>query len=401
MNVMFLAPQPFYKDRGTPIAIHNMLYLLSERGERVDVITYHEGEDIVYPNVSIHRIKGISFVENIPAGFSWKKILCDISMFFMVLWMASRKKYQLVHAVEESVFMALILKLLFKYPYVYDMDSSLAQQIIEQIGWLAPFRRVFAWFEGFAVNQAEAIVPVCDALAEVAEKHDPQKVFILRDVSLLEENGQKIEEDFRQELGILGPMLMYVGNLQPYQGIDLLLDSFARANKEYPNASLVIIGGSEANIHKYETMAQQLGIETNVFFVGPRPLEYLSMFLAQADILVSPRIKGTNTPMKVYSYLHSGKPMLATNMPTHTQVVDETTAALAEATPEAFAESMMALLADEALRERLGAAGRALVEEKYSYSVFHQRLNQIYDWLKSHFDDNVRGSKLFPSSNPL
>ena len=46
------------------------------------------------------------------------------------------------------------------------------------------------------------------------------------------------------------------------------------------------------------------------------------------DILVSPRIRGTNTPLKIYSYLRSGKPIVATDLLTHTQVLSPDVARL-------------------------------------------------------------------------
>ena len=47
--------------------------------------------------------------------------------------------------------------------------------------------------------------------------------------------------------------------------------------------------------------------------------------LLAADVLVSPRLKGLNTPMKIYSYLDSGSAVLATRLRTHTQVLDDGT----------------------------------------------------------------------------
>jgi glycosyltransferase involved in cell wall biosynthesis len=378
-----------------------MLQLLSERGEQVDVLTYHEGEDVFYDNVTITRIACLPFIKNIPAGFSLKKIICDVILLVWALAMASRKNYQLIHAIEESVFIALLLKFLFKVPFVYDMDSSLAQQMTEQYRWLSPLMPFFALFEGFAVRYAEAIVPVCDSLAEDAAKYDPRKIFILHDVSLLEDPELPPSEDLKAELGITGSMLMYVGNLQPYQGIDLLLESFAQALPSVPDASLVVIGGADANIEKYRALSAQLELGNSVHFVGPRPLEKLSMYLAQADILVSPRIKGKNTPMKVYSYLHSGKPLLATDMPTHTQVVDHKTAALAAPEATAYAEKMIALLQSEEMRARLGRAGHDLIEQKYSYPVFHKRFNQIYDWLSFRFAPSGNQRRIKYSNSSL
>lgn len=71
-------------------------------------------------------------------------------------------------------------------------------------------------------------------------------------------------------------------------------------------------------------------------FLGAQPVALLSaVYLAQADILVSPRSKGSNTPMKLYSYLASGKPILATNLWTHTQVLTAASAVLTEPRPRA------------------------------------------------------------------
>jgi hypothetical protein len=108
-------------------------------------------------------------------------------MFIKAVRLASRKRYDLIHAVEESVFMALILKWVFKVPYVYDMDSSLAQQMVEKYPVLAPFKLLFKRFERIAVRNAEAVTPVCDALAGVIQEHSPKKVAVLPDVSLLKD----------------------------------------------------------------------------------------------------------------------------------------------------------------------------------------------------------------------
>ena len=114
---------------------------------------------------------------------------------------------------------------------------------------------------------------------------------------------------------IAGPLLMYVGNLERYQGIDLLLDSFKLTLAHAAEARLVIIGGASEHITRYRQRARQLGVDMCVYFVGKRPVEDLAYYLAQADILVSPRIQGDNTPMKLYSYLDSGKALLATDLP--------------------------------------------------------------------------------------
>ncbi|NLG71730.1 MAG: glycosyltransferase family 4 protein [Chloroflexi bacterium] len=177
--------------------------------------------------------------------------------------------------------------------------------------------------------------------------------------------------------------MMYVGNLEDYQGIDLLLESFALAVKNARNnASLVIIGGKQADIQKYQALARSLNIHTRVHFLGPKPVENLADYLAQADILVSPRIKGKNTPMKIYSYLDSGKALLATNLPTHTQVLNDNVALLVDPSPRVFSHGVLRLVEDRYLRQKLGQAAKELVQERHTYTVFQETLNTLYDWIQ-------------------
>jgi glycosyltransferase involved in cell wall biosynthesis len=83
--------------------------------------------------------------------------------------------------------------------------------------------------------------------------------------------------------------------------------------------------------------------------------------------------------MKVYSYLDSGKAVLATDLPTHTQVLTNQVAQLAAVDPASFAKALLTLVQDPALRERLGQAGRQLVRDAYSPAAFNQKLNRLYD----------------------
>lgn len=187
----------------------------------------------------------------------------------------------------------------------------------------------------------------------------------------------------KSELGIAGLVIMYVGNLEEYQGIDLLLGSFAEALKRTQAADLVIIGGQPLDIERYKRAVGRLGIQTRVHFLGQKPLEELGRYLSAADILVSPRVKGSNTPMKLYSYLHSGKPVLATNLPTHTQLINENVALLVEPRIEEFSNGLVCLIKSPNLRGELGTAGRRFIEEGFTYEIFKEKLTSVFSWLES------------------
>jgi glycosyltransferase involved in cell wall biosynthesis len=381
MKILFLAPHPFYQERGTPIAVDMLLQVMSEHGEEVDVLTYHEGEDVSYRNVSIHRIAAPSFVTDVRPGFSWKKLVCDLLLFVKALGLVSRKRYDLVYAVEESAFMALAVKFLCGTPYVYDMDSSIAMQMLEKYPALKLVSAPMQWAEGLNVRFARAVVPVCEALADITRKFRPEKLVILNDVPLEPSSDSSTESDLRSELDLDGQIVLYVGNLEFYQGVDLLLDSFLETLKRTPNADLVIVGGVEEDVVKYRRKSQEMMIDHKVHLVGSRPVSDLPSYLSQADILVSPRISGNNTPMKLYSYLGSGKPVVATNLFTHTQVVDKQAAMLPEPNPQDFGEALCELIENAQLRASVGAAGKDLIERKYTFKVYKQKLESLLDWL--------------------
>lgn len=380
MRILLLAPHPFYQDRGTPIAVNLLLEALSGLGHEVDVLTYHEGADVSHPNVVIHRIRRPPFARGVPPGPSVKKILCDLAMAPRAVAMARRKRYDLVHAVEESVYMALWIRRRLGIPFVYDMDSSLAHQIAEKFPFLRWLLPLMAGAEGAAMRRAKAVVPVCDALADMARAAGASNVHLLRDISLLSPAAPAEVEAVRALWPRDGrTCFMYVGNLETYQGVDLMLKAFARFARTAPGAArLVLAGGKAADITRYTSMAATLGIGDSTQFLGPQPVSRLAALLDAADALVSPRAKGNNTPMKIYSYLASGKAILATDLPTHTQVLTPAVALLTTPDDEAMAAGMSRLAADATLRDRLGQAARSLADARYSAPVFRRTVAALY-----------------------
>jgi glycosyltransferase involved in cell wall biosynthesis len=175
-------------------------------------------------------------------------------------------------------------------------------------------------------------------------------------------------------------MVLYVGNLEHYQGIDLLLESVASVPRDLP-FGLVVAGGTDQAIALYKNKAAQLGVGDRVRFAGAKPFGKLPYYLAQADILVSPRIKGENTPMKIYSYLASGSPVLATNILSHTQVLDSSSAMLVDANASAMAAGLTQLVENPALREEIGRAGKTLATERYSLAAYKHKLREGYSRL--------------------
>ncbi|MGH7525780.1 MAG: glycosyltransferase family 4 protein [Gemmatimonadales bacterium] len=385
MKILLIAPHPFFQARGTPIAVRTVLEFLCARGHEVDLLTFHEGADVEIPNCRIFRIARVPGVRNVRPGFSFKKVVCDVFMFAKCLGMIRRTRYDLIHAVEEGAFIAAVMQALTGIPYVYDMDSSLAEQMVEAYPGLQFAFPALRRFEAVAVRRSLGVLTVCAALEDVALAHAPGKpVGRVEDTTLLPDASAFPDGDALLPRGAAdGPVAMYVGNLERYQGIDLLLDGFRHTLERVPDARLVIVGGREDDIHRYRSHASSLGILPAVYFLGPRPVALLGDLFRQADVLVSPRLKGLNTPMKIYSYLDSGTAVLATRLRTHTQVLSDEHAYLVDPEPRAFGGGLAHLLSDAGLRERLARQAKAYVQREFTPEAARRKLDTFYRTMES------------------
>ena len=382
MKILMLAPQPFYVERGTPIAVKWVAENLAAAGHAVDLVVFPFGQDITIPGVRIIRAARPVGVKRVGIGFSPQKVRCDITLVSAARRLLRENNYHVIHACEEAVFPALVLARRHRLPLVYDMDSSMADQLMEKWGWLKAFRWLLEGFEKRAVRGASLVLPVCRSLAEKVEAFAPGKPFsILHDQAMQFPPVPAGTEDLRAQLGLPGPLVLYVGNLEHYQGIDLLIDGFAAA-RAAGSASLVIIGGVENDVERYRAKVAALGLTGRVHLLGPRPLNRLSYYLEQADLLVSPRLRGVNTPMKVYSYLLAGRPVVATRIVSHTQVMEDDFACLVEPAPAALGRALDELLNDPARCARLGQAAARVARERHSAEAYRRTLLAAYQKLE-------------------
>jgi glycosyltransferase involved in cell wall biosynthesis len=390
VRILVLAPHPFFQARGTPLAVRRVLEFLSSRGHQLDLLTFHEGEDVEIPNCRIYRIARPLWIRNIRPGFSFKKVVCDLFMFVQCLRMIRKNHYDLIHAVEESAFIAAAMQRLAGIPYVYDMDSSLAEQLVDAYPSLQFAFPTLRRCEALAVRHSLGVLTVCAALEDVAHGHAPDKpIGRVEDTTLLGPelahlgNGQSGDSILPTAVGSRSLVVMYVGNLEHYQGIGLLLEGFRHALIRVPDAHLVIVGGMDQDIARYRRKTQQLGIVNRVHFLGPQPVTSLEALFHRADVLVSPRLKGLNTPMKIYSYLDSGTAVLATRLRTHTQVLDDRIAYLVAPDPEALGDGLAKLLGDPVLRQRLASQAKAYVQQEFTPEAAHRKLGSFYSMMET------------------
>ena len=165
MRILMLAPEPFFEPRGTPFSVLARLRALSHLGHEIDLVTYHVGKDVAIPRVSIVRIPGLPFIRQVPVGPSWVKIPLDVLLFVRAVGMGLRNRYNLVHSHEEASLFGVMLARLFRIPHLYDMHSSLPEQLknFRRFRALVPLLRRVEWL---VVSASDAVITICPALKE-------------------------------------------------------------------------------------------------------------------------------------------------------------------------------------------------------------------------------------------
>jgi glycosyltransferase involved in cell wall biosynthesis len=385
MRILLIAPQPFFAQRGTPINVRQMAQTLSEAGHEVHLATYPMGEAVEMPGLIIHRALPIPGVRSVPIGFSWRKVALDASLALRVWALMAGRRFDVVHAVEESVFFALPIARLRGIPVIYDLDSWMSDQLayggrVKNHAVLQLLR----WMERAALHRSRLAITVSASLSDAVHQMEPgvpiaQIEDCPMDEALRAPDPARVTQ-LRESVGIgRRQAIVYTGNLERYQGIDLLLLAFARVASAQDDAVLVLVGGSPPQIEEVRAQGQSLGVGHRVVLAGQRPADEMPEWMAMGTLLASPRSHGGNTPLKLFSYMWSAVPIVATNLPTHTQVLDASCALLCEPTAEEMASGILAVLDDPARFATLGAAARARVARDYSRDAFRRKLLAAYD----------------------
>jgi len=376
MRILMLAPHPFFSIRGTPIAVRDLLEVLGEDGHAIDVATYFEGADVAIPGVHVHRIRRPWGVHRVPIGVSWQKLPCDWRLYGLARHLMSQHRYDLVHAVEESAFLARALCTRAGIPYVFDMDSIMSAQIADAHVLLRPIARLFAWLEGGALRRSAAVLAVSPGLAEYARRRGASGPVAVVPDAPQRANAAAHAPVFPRDSGVA---IVYAGNFERSQGVDLLIEGFRMAGFPDGAATLWVVGGGDPGAAaRLQHQARDLIARQRVRFLGPLAPDAMMATLDAADVLVSSRRSGFNTPMKSYSYMAAGKPILATRIPAHTAVLDDGCALLVEPAASDLAEGLRKLVRDPDLRKRLGEAARLRGARSYSREQHRERVLAFY-----------------------
>ena len=380
-RVLFIVSQPFLQWRGSPIRVNFDVMALSQLGYEVGLLTLPIGETPdLPPGVRLIRTPNLFRARNVPIGPSVLKALFDLVLFFHALALILRRKPAILHGVEDAGVVAVVLGRLTRRPAVFEKHSDPGSHARGRMK--NAVLKIYARAEAFALRRAAAIIGTGPGLAAQALAVAPgATVHSIPDIpsSLRAADAReaaRLRDVLKQDPDEC--LLMYGGSLAVYQGVDLLMDSIPRVVSRHPKARFVIICNPSPAAEQKKAQLAERGVAGRVTFLGPVHPDQISNYLAAADILVSPRLAGANTPLKVLDYLKAGRAVLATDTEANRLLLNESIALLVPPTPEALTDGFDRLIADPSLRERLAAAGRAEQQRAYTFDVFRDGLNRCY-----------------------
>ncbi len=356
---------------------------LTELGYKVDLLTLPIGENKEFENGRVIRVANPLSIKNVPIGPSLLKIFFDVLILYKGLRLCMKNNYAVIHGVEEAGIIAVILAKIFRAKSIFEKHSD---PFSYKKGFLKnSFLSLYAQVEKLTVRLCDAVIGTGKGLVGQVEKMDYNtRAFHIFDIpsSLAEPSAEKIGQIRNELISKKGEILVtFVGSFALYQGVDLMFAAIPEVVRQNSSIRFIIIGGTDDEIAEKKAILKEQRADEAVTFLGKVAPDVLPEYLSASDILLSPRISGVNTPLKILDYMKAGKSIMATDVPSHRLLLNEATAVFAEPVPDQLATALGRLAGDEEKRNQMGAAGRSLHKTKYNFDNYRHQLAGCYEYV--------------------
>ena len=378
-RILLVTPQPFYEDRGTPIAVRYVAQALSELGAYVDILAFPVGRSVRIPRVNIIRCANPLRLKQVPIGFSWRKIVLDASLWQAFRQLVNSGKYHIVHAVEDAAYMAAAICPPAGQPFIYDMASAIPVELKRNALFASRLiQRLLSAAEKRVISAASRVVCSSGLAGYVSDQVPEARVREWQYPAYAERVDGYRALELRRELGIRTNqrVILYSGNFAAYQGIELLLQAFQRARKTRPELALVCVGATDK---EFAERPEASAADGQVFVLPRQPRRQIPVYMELADFLVLPRVAADNVPLKLFDYMASGTPIIATRGPAHEPLLDESRAFMSEPTVEALSATLVDACTSRQRSEALARAARSYATENFGWDQFVEFVRNTYN----------------------
>ena len=382
-RVLVIAPTPFFGDRGCHVRILEEVRGLQARGADVLVTTYATGHDMA--GVRTARAPNLPGLRARPLGPSYGRPVLDALLLGTTLRAALRFRPHIVHAhLHEGIAIGLAARLI-GCPLVADLQGSLRSELVDH-GFLRNGglpSKLADGFERWLVRRPDALLVGSTTVARllVDQDVDPARIVSLPDgVDLTRFHPMSPDRAQLDQLGLSDKrVVVFLGVLTPYQGVDALIAAAPRVIDVVPDAHFLIMGYPDEE--RYRRIVSERGLGRHVTFPGRIPYEDAAQWLNLGVVAVSAKTSPTESNGKLLNYMACGLPVVATDTPVNRELLGEAGIYAAVGDPAALAARVIELLQAPARARDVGATLRHRVEEKFSWPHLIERLLRVYERL--------------------
>ncbi|GFO52995.1 glycoside hydrolase [Geomonas sp. Red276] len=386
LRVLVLAPTPFFADRGCHVRILEEARAAMAQGAQLRIVTYHIGRDI--PGIPTDRIPRIPWYRKLGAGPSWHKPYLDLLLLWKAWKVAKTFKPHLIHAhLHEGAFFGAILKRILGIPMLFDCQGSLTGEITDH-GFVRQgslLQRFFVALESWINNSSDFIVTSATPTVEllISDGVPRERVAPLIDGVDTDVFAPQPKVEIRKRLGLPPdrPVVSYLGLLNSYQGVDLLLEAAADLKNQGAKIHFLVMGFPE---ERYKEMAAEMGIEDIVTFTGRIPYDQAPLYLSAGDLAVSPKISLTEANGKLFNYMACGLPTVAFDTPVNREILGDAGYYAKLGDVASLSGAIGRVAGDRELREELAYLGRERAIREHSWEARGKALVGVYRRLYNH-----------------
>ncbi len=378
----------FFADYGAHVRILEETRALQKLGHRVTILAYPNGRDI--EGITVRRCWGVPFNYRVMVGSSRHKIYLDALLAAMSLLHVIGDKPDIIHAhLHEGALIGRVLSKLTRAPLVFDFQGSLTSEMIDHnfLTPNSPFCKFLRWLETRADHAADAILTssvhaaklLVDEYEVPEEQVNPMPDCVNADTFWVDTFSPDEIQALKKDLNLPSnkQVIVYLGVLTPYQGIDILLQAVARLSKRRDDFHLLLMGyPGEA---RYKALSEALGVTDHVTFTGKIPYDQAPRYLALGDIATAPKVSATEGSGKILNYMAMALPTVAFDKPVSREFLGDNGIYATDVNSEALAAALNQAL-DLSPEERADIVDyfRQRVIHHYSWDRAAERIESIY-----------------------
>ncbi len=342
---------------------------LARRGFEVVILTGYEGEE---PNIDLPaNVRLVHLGKTLPiySNDSFAKITFGWNLGRRVKEVLAREKFDLLH-IHSPVMPT--LPLLFQ-KYTDTITVGTLHTFFDSIDSVF-FYRLFRQFVQQYLNKLDGIIAVGPACIESMSQFYQFDYTVIPngvDTEWFSRSAEKIER-----FSEAAPTILFLGRLDPRNGLTALLDAFPAVIQKIPQARLVVVGDGPMRPY-YENHSGHL-LNHNIFFEGQidgsRPAYY-----AACDVFCFPATKAAFS-ITILEAMSAGKPIVTSDNPGFRDAIEHGVSGMLVKVGDiqALAEALIRILTDKDFATRLSQNAMKKVQN-YSWSRITDRVLDYYN----------------------